>query len=150
MFGIVSENFMNKTYYNLLLGYFVVSALTILIGTGVFTVIKYQESQKEINRLSDNSIAVGEKEFESILKMVGKHIVLPEDESPTIATVSDVAKLKETQPFFKNAKNGDRVLVYQEAKKAYLYDPQEDKIVDVGTVNLEDEDLVTESTPGKE
>jgi hypothetical protein len=129
---------MNKTTYNLLLGYFVVSALLILIGTGIFTVIKYQESQKEIERLVDISTNVSEKEFESILETVGKHIVLPEGESPTIATVSDVEILKESQPFFKNAKNGDRVLVYQEAKKAYLYDPKADKIVDVGTVNLED------------
>ena len=137
---------MNKTFYNLLLGYFVVSALIILVGTGLFTVIKYQESQKEIQRLSDNSTFVTEEEFESILDMVGKHIVLPKDESPTIATVSDVDKLKETQPFFKNAKNGYRVLVYEKAKKAYLYDPVGDKIVDVGTVNLENEDIESETT----
>lgn len=137
---------MDKTFYNLLLGYFVISAIIILVGAGVFTVVKYQESQKEVERLSDNSIAVGEKEFESILEMVGKHIVLPEGENPTIATVSDVDKLKETQPFFNNAENGYRVLVYQEAKKAYLYDPKEDKIVDVGTVNLENEDIGSETT----
>jgi len=128
---------MNKTTYNLLLGYFVVTALIILIGTAVFTVVKFQESQKEIQKLSDISTNAGNKEFESILEKVGRHIVLPNDETPTIATVSDVEKLKINQPFFKNAKNGNRVIVYEKASKAYLYDPIDDKIVDVGSVNLD-------------
>src|SRR5690242_11401091 len=43
------------------------------------------------------------------VESVAKLIDLP-SETPTIATVSDISKLKD-QPFFANAKNGDVVLI---------------------------------------
>lgn len=73
-------------------------------------------------------------EVESIVAEVSKLIVLP-DEQPTIATVTDVEKLKD-QAFFAKAKNGDKVLIYTEAKKAILYDPVNKKIVEVAPINI--------------
>lgn len=130
---------MNKTFYNFLIAYFVVSVGILIIGGGAFGFFKYQEAQSEIKTLEENPLATGEKEFQDIINKVGSHIKLPENETPTIATVSDVDKLKEDQTFFRNAKNGDKVLIYQEAKKAFLYDPDADKIVDVGFVNFSDQ-----------
>ena len=69
-------------------------------------------------------------------------IVLPEDEIPTVATVSDPEKLKE-QPFFSDAKKGDKVLIYANAKKAILYDPMANKIVTVAPINIGPEDTKT-------
>lgn len=60
---------------------------------------------------------------------------LPKGEQPTIATVSDITKLQ-GQSFFRNAKNGYKVLIYTKAKKAILYDPIEDKIVEVTSLTL--------------
>lgn len=74
-------------------------------------------------------------EVDTLLMEVGKLIALPSDEKPTIATVSDVEKVKE-QAFFKNAQNGDKVLIYTNAKKAILYRPSEKKVVEVGSVNI--------------
>lgn len=65
---------------------------------------------------------------------VGKLIVLPEDEDPTIATVSNLAELK-GQPFFANATVGDKVLIYARAKKAILYSPLQHKIVEIAPLN---------------
>lgn len=73
--------------------------------------------------------------LQGTLNKVGKLMVLPEDETPTLATVTDVDKLK-TQAFFAKAKNGDKVLIYTENRLAILYDPVGNKIVAVGTVNL--------------
>ena len=66
---------------------------------------------------------------------IGKLIMLPTDEQPTLATVSDPEKLK-AQPFFANAEVGDVVLVYARAKKAILYSPKYNKIIEVAPVNL--------------
>ncbi len=65
---------------------------------------------------------------------IGKLTALPTDEKPTVATVTDVEKLRKTQPFFNDAQNGDVVLIY--SKKAILYDPQKHVIVDIAPVNL--------------
>lgn len=74
------------------------------------------------------------KELERMIKLVGKHIVLPVGETPTMATVSDPEKLKD-QPFFINAKKGDVVLIFSDSRKAILYDPIGDKIVEVAPIN---------------
>lgn len=70
-----------------------------------------------------------------LAERVGKLILLPQDEVPTIATVSDPEVLK-NQAFFADAKKGDKVLIYPNAKKAILYDPEANLIINVAPVNL--------------
>ena len=72
----------------------------------------------------------------SLLDQVSKLIILPQDEQPTIATVTSLDQLK-NQPFFANAQIGDKVIIYTNAKKAILFRPSEGKIVEVAPLNLE-------------
>ncbi len=76
------------------------------------------------------------KEAKDVIAQVGKILVLPEGEDPTVATVTNLEKLKD-QPFFAKAKLGDRVLIYTGAKKAILYDPIANKIVEVAPLGIE-------------
>lgn len=76
-----------------------------------------------------------EQEVQKLVAAVGKLMVLPTDEQPVIATVADPEKLKD-QPFFTNAKKGDKVLIYNNARKAILYDPVEHRIIDVAPLNI--------------
>ncbi len=62
---------------------------------------------------------------------VGEHIILPTGETPTYGTVADSTKLKD-QTFFKNADNGDELLIYEKAKLTILYRPSINKIVNIG------------------
>lgn len=64
---------------------------------------------------------------------IGKLIKLPEGEDPIIGVVVDVNKLSD-QPFFKNGKNGDKILFYTVSKKVILYDPVAKQIVDVAPI----------------
>jgi hypothetical protein len=75
-------------------------------------------------------------EISTLIERVGKLIVLPEGEEPTVATVSDPAKLKD-QVFFANAKVGDKVLIYTKARKAYLYDPEGDILLEVAPITAD-------------
>ena len=96
------------------------------LGTAFYFYTKLQAAQ--------NPQAVAQKELQAVIAKVGKLIVLPENETPTLATVSDPEKLQ-GQAFFANAKKGDQVLIYTNAKKAILYDPSQNKIVEVAPVN---------------
>jgi len=89
-----------------------------------------------------------QEESRKLVERVGALIVLPEDEDPTIATVTDPVRLAKTQPFFANAKIGDKVLIYTNAKKAILYSPTENKIVEVApiTIGSQQQTAVTTST----
>ncbi len=81
-------------------------------------------------------------EAQSLALQVGKLMVLPTGELPTVATVSDPAALKD-QAFFVDAKKGDKVLIYSAAKKAILYDPILNKIVNIAPLNIGDTKTVT-------
>lgn len=71
-----------------------------------------------------------------LVEKVGKHMFLPKDENPSVATVTDPEKLR-NQNFFSDAKKGDKVLIYSNAKKAILYDPNSDKIVTIAPILLD-------------
>lgn len=86
-------------------------------------------------RLENDPNKVSEKKISEVVEKVGKLIDLPQGEVPTLAEVSDAEALKD-QPFFANAKNGDQVLLYTVAEKAFLYDPKADMIVEVASLNL--------------
>jgi len=65
---------------------------------------------------------------------VGKLISLPQNEEPTIMTVTDLTPLA-GQAFFAEAKVGDKVLLYSVSKRAILYRPSEKRIITTATLN---------------
>jgi len=77
------------------------------------------------------------QEQEDFVAEVGKSISLPEEE-PTVAEVTDLENLT-GQTFFNKAAEGDKVLIYTDAKKVILYRPGEKRVVEVGTINVEKE-----------
>ena len=89
----------------------------------------------EASALKKDPNKVTREETIDLVAQVGKLIVLPEGEIPTVVTVADLEKLKD-QPFFAKAKTGDKVLIYTNAKKALLYDVKNNKIVEVAPINI--------------
>lgn len=71
----------------------------------------------------------------NVIKKVGMLMVLPEDETPTVATVTNMDSLLEN-PFFDNAMVGDRVIIYAKTGKAILFREKENKIIEVGPLNM--------------
>jgi lipopolysaccharide export LptBFGC system permease protein LptF len=90
---------------------------------------------KQVQTLRQDPQKVALAEVQELLATVGQLIVLPSDETPTVATVSDPEQLK-TQAFFAQASKGDKVLLYTNAKKAILYNPETNKIVEVAPINI--------------
>lgn len=75
-----------------------------------------------------------QQETKRVVSAVAKLMLLP-DETPTIATITDINKLK-GQDFFSKAKNGDKILIYTNAKEAILYSPSTNKILGVAPVTI--------------
>lgn len=108
-----------------------IAVVIAIIGMGAGGYFYYQYQQN-----SPQNIAQRNKgEAKKLAEEVGKFMLLPTDELPTIATVTDVSKLS-NQDFFKFAKNGDKVLIFTKAKMAILYNPGLRKIINVGPVNV--------------
>lgn len=114
----------------------IVKVVTYLLVAAVAAGLVYFVAQKRpsLIGLPKNGLEV-QAETDALIAEVGKLIALPSDEKPTVATVTDASKVKD-QPFFANAKNGDKVLIYTTANKAILYRPSENRIIEVGAVNI--------------
>jgi hypothetical protein len=101
------------------------------IGASVYFYTRYQKALQQIQ----NPQAAGQQELADIVGRIAKVMDLPTGEQPTLATVTDVTKLKD-QPFFAKAKNGDKVLIYNTARKAILFDPVSNKILEVAPLTV--------------
>lgn len=89
-------------------------------------------------------------EVKQIVKELEKIIELPQGVVPTLATVTEKEKLQQ-EGFFKNAENGDKVLIYLSEGKAILYRPSHKKIIDVAPVQKQAETTAVQSpTPEAE
>lgn len=122
----------------------VVVLFFILSGIGIFVFSK--NSDLNLNLVSSKD-KTPTQEAEDILKKVGDKYLLP-NEIPTLATVSDKEQLSDQQ-FFKNAENGDKVLIYTTSKFAILYRPSIDRIINVGPVTL-DQGSIQSTVPQEE
>ena len=101
-----------------------------LIITSIVLFFKYKRSQEILN----NPQMLIQEEKKKIVSKISRFMELPNEEL-TLATVNDISKLK-NQLFFKNAKNGDKVLIYINAKKAILYHPSTNKIIEVSALDM--------------
>jgi hypothetical protein len=71
----------------------------------------------------------------ALVEKVGKLIDLPQGETPVMDVIADTKPLA-GNPFFAKAKVGDEVLFYPASRKAFLYDPVMDIIVEVQTLKI--------------
>lgn len=113
----------------------IILALALIVSLVVLAslYVSYLNLKKEMNYLQDPQAqqARAKREIQDLVAQVGKLMVLPEGE-PTVATVVDAEALAKEQEFFKDAKNGDKVLIYKD--KAILFNVAESRIVNVGPV----------------
>jgi len=89
----------------------------------------------KVRVMSQNPAVVNEEKIAELVSKVGKIIDLPTGESPVMATITDTTPLA-NNPFFANAKVGDEVLLYPASRKAFLYDPVANIVVEVASLNI--------------
>ena len=118
-----AKEYVKQHIFVILVGVVVLSS-----GTAVYFYNQYSGLKQDPNK-------VAQEEVSKVVAQVGKLIVLPEGETPTLATVADIEKLKD-QSFFAKAQTGDKVLIYTNAKRAILYNPGLNKIVEVAPISI--------------
>lgn len=107
-----------------------------LMGVAAFFSYSYYQTRQQVLDLKtlEGQQQLAEQELSGLLNQLGKLMLLPEDEEPTVATVTDVEALSQEQPFFARANNGDKVIIYVDERKAIIYSPERNIIVNVGTL----------------
>ena len=104
--------------------FFIITVMVLLIGAAMGW-------QISVNRASPAS-----KELAGVKANIGKLMLLPKDEEPTLAIVQDKSLLKD-KFLLANAQNGDQVLVYTTKGQAIIYRPSINKIVAVSSITID-------------
>jgi hypothetical protein len=106
--------------------------LVLLFALGVLGYMYYNANQK-IQKLSttQGQEEVAKKEVQELTDRLGKLTLLPE-EDPVVATILDSQFLSTQSAFYKQAENGDKLVVYPKAQKAYIFSPTKNIIVNAG------------------
>lgn len=114
----------------------IIILVLIVLVAGVFTflIIQNVHTKNEINSLKKHNSSAKNDGYADLVSKVGKITELPNEE-PTIATVRNIQELA-SEPFFKDARNGDKVLIYTKSKKAIIYRPSTNKIIQSGPINF--------------
>ena len=86
------------------------------------------------------------KDIENLVEKMSQVAVLPEDETPTVLTISDLTKLH-SNPFFKDAKLKDKILIFKKAGRIILYDPLGHKIVNMGPYSEPEQEATPAANP---
>ena len=104
----------------------VIILLLSIIGLLGWKYYEVSKSQKE------NPSAVSDK----IIKQVSSIYLLPPNEVPTVAVIQDKNKLG-NQEFFKDARDGDYLLLYSKSQLALVYRESARKLITVGSLNIQ-------------
>lgn len=112
--------------------------LFLAIATGIagsaLAIYSYQKLNNS-NTLGAQVIAdserLSEKEIKALTEKVSQIAVLPENEIPVVLPITDLTKLHSNE-FFKDAKLKDKILIFKQAGRIIIYDPINNKIVNMG------------------
>src|SRR6266566_1921689 len=77
----------------------------------------------------------GNSEEKKVAAAVALHVLLPTDETPALATITDPSKLRNNQ-FLRQGQKGDKVLIFAKWKQAVIYRPSADRVIDIGPVDV--------------
>jgi len=113
-----------------------VALLVMVIGIAVFFYGKWQRYRDDPMKAQEEQI---QREVDKVVRKVNKLMILPEDERPSLVTVDNKDEINENQEFFRLAEDGDQMLIYRQARKAILYRPGSNRIVNVAPINVSSE-----------
>jgi hypothetical protein len=106
--------------------------LVALVGAGGWWVFSSQ-SGDELTKLSENAGAkLTDAQVDAVVSRISKFMVVPEGERPSVVVLKDTASLAQQQAFYKDAKDGDILIVY--STRAIIYDAKANKLVSVSPI----------------
>jgi uncharacterized membrane protein len=111
--------------------------IIVILALGLlWSLTSYLNARKQISILSDpqKKAEVEKVETDALLASIGQHIILAKDEEPMVATIKDIENLSAKEPFYKDAKDGDKIIIYPESQRAIIYNPENDILVNVGVI----------------
>lgn len=119
----------NKRVIKLLLAVIIFALGIGLSATGYL----YYQTKQKLDWLStpQGQQRLSEQEVAAVVEKLRKLTLLP-DEQPVVATIIDADFLATQSAFYNQSQNGDKVVIFPQAERAYIYSPDRNIIVNSG------------------
>ncbi len=137
-FNFMTRPKVEQSASNLFKWWPIILLLAILVGASAYLILNQSAAieNSAISSSASDSVAVNKipSSPDEVLAALGRLIILS-DAKPSFAIVDEAAlAIKATEPFFKDAALGDRILIYPD--RAIIYRPSHNIIVNVGPISL--------------
>lgn len=96
---------------------------------------KLRQTATELEELRKSAQTSGQEVATKVLEKLRSHMEIAADPQPTVATIVDADALRKVNEFYTPAENGHHLIIT--AKRAILYDPDRDIILDVVPVAID-------------
>lgn len=97
-----------------------------------------EQTAQELEEIRRSTQRGGQELADEVLGKLRTHMRFIEDPQPTVATIVDIEALRQANEFYNSAENGDHLIITQ--RRAILYDPEQDIVLDVVPVVINQED----------
>lgn len=112
--------------------------LILLLGLILFLGYSYyQARQKLLTVFNTSQEEQALAEVNQVLDSMKKLTLIP-NEVPVIATITDSEFLLKESAFYEGSIDGDKLVLFKEARRAYIYSPSRQILVNAGPLLLED------------
>ena len=109
----------------------IAAVLVLLLAWGLLSFANNYAAHSKANVAVRNNDT--QPDTQSAAGRAAKHLLLPE-EKPVVIEIKNSADLIKEQAFYAGAQDGDILLIYAAAKKAVIYSPARDIIINVGPI----------------
>lgn len=118
---------------------FIILIILIVTTLSSYSIIKYKKTKNTL--LLSSSSMLGENTSQNNLNNLSKLMWLPkESKPPRIFEITDPKLLSNDQPFYAGSNVGDILIIFDESKKAIIYSPKRNIIINTGTFVYKNDD----------
>lgn len=133
-----------RTIDRLLPIFLIISVIALAVSFWAF----WQSKQKlSVLTNPDQASELNAEQTAQLLEKVKLLAVLPNEPTPVVATINDVETLASRQAFYKDAHNGDKLIVFARSRKAIIFDEKNNRIVNIGPIFYTDAEGNNQTTP---
>ncbi len=119
----------------------------LLLLSYVIVAIVVWHIQLQFSNSPERQQELARQEVQAVVDQLKEIMIIPENEFPQMATVDNAPELAKTQDFFASVQNGDKILIYLQNKKAIIYRPSTEKIVNIGPVVTDNNQSTAQQKP---
>lgn len=110
----------------------IAAVVIVVVGVGAAFVWSRQGADGLAQLASQPGAKVSADQVKQLVARIGQFMVVPTDEEPSVVVLQNTADLAAQQTFYKDAKDGDILLLF--SNRAIIYDALTNKLVNVGPI----------------